>query len=150
MNSVLCGGYGGQSIARRQPILQTLSCLVPVHLLKAFYTQKLWGLPLDELTEWTIKAFTMCFKSRISFPKLSHVPIHFLFLLIWGIFSHPLYNYLVSALLFPVLTFVPHRPHHAFFLCFLFLKHPTLTKLYFSPYFFCFLYSMSSHSFLSL
>lgn len=90
MNSVLCGGYGGQSTERRQPILQTLSCLVPLHLLKAFYTQRLWGLPLDELTEWTIKAFTMCFKSRIFFPKLSHVPIHFLFVLILGHFFPPL------------------------------------------------------------
>lgn len=150
MNSVLCGGYGGQSTECRQPILQTSSCLVPLHLLKAFYTQRLWGHSLDEFTEWTIKAFTMCFKSRISFSKLSHVYSLPVLIDFWTFFSHPLYNYLVSALHFHVFTFFPHMLHYAFLFFFLLFKYPVLTKLYFSSYFLCFPYSMSSHSSLFL
>ena len=115
---VRCVLAAGAKAECRQPILQTRSCLVPLHLLKAFCTQRLWRHSLDEFREWTIKAFTMCFKGRISFSKLSHVSIHFLFLLIFGLFffSHPLYNYIVSALPFHALTLFPYTLHCAFLL----------------------------------
>lgn len=147
MNSVLWGGYGGQSKERRQPILQTLSCLVPLHLLKAFYTQRLWGSLLMSSQSEQSKPSLCVLKAESpspNFPMSLFTSCSCWFL---DIFSHPLYNYLVSALLFHVLTFVPHRPHYAFFF-FLLLKHPTLTKLHFLPYFFCFPYLFFSFLFI--
>ena len=145
MNSVLCAGCWGQSRECRQPILQTRSCLVPLHLLTAFCTQRLWRHSLDEFREWTIKAFTMCFKGRISFSKLSHVSIHFLFLLIFGLFfSHPLYNYIVSALPFHALTLFPYTLHCAFLLFSVIQVSCSHQIIFFSAYFLCFPYPMSS------
>lgn len=116
MNSALCAGCRARSCACRQPVFQTRSGLVPLRLLRAFCTQRLWRHSLDEFTEWTIKAFTMCFKGRISFSRLSHVSIHFLLLLIFGLFFPPLVQLYSVCSAFSCLDFVPYTLHCAFLL----------------------------------
>ena len=145
MNSALCAGCWGESRECRQPILQTRSCLVPLHLLKAFCTQRLWRHSLDEFREWTIKAFTMCFKGRISFSKLSHVSIHFLFLLIFGLFFFPPLVQLYSVCsAFSCLDFVPLYTALCIPPFFCYSSILFSPDCIFSAYFLCFPYPMSS------
>lgn len=127
-----------------QPILQTRSCLVPLHLLKAFCTQRLW-----RDTSWWVqneqsKPSLCVLKVESLFSKLSHVSIH-LFLLIFDFFFLLPCTIIVSALPLGALDFVPlYTGLHSSFFCY--------SSILFSPncifpaYFLWLPYPMSSLS----